>query len=97
MTAPRKSFIYIPDEYLDCGELGEHPVTFTAWIDAAEHGRRASVHITLATVEIVYGEEKQTLNVTPYLRRYPSSMEKWEDEIRESWEAARDADWDRGA
>ena len=61
-------FTHIPDEDLDCGELGSHPARFTAIIDAEQNrfGWSYNVALTKVTVDLVsnQGLTAVTIDVT---------------------------------
>jgi hypothetical protein len=97
-----RPFTYCPDDYFDCGDLGEHPIKFIAWIEFLDEQTRPNIRITFASVSIKYeGAPSQTVDIFPRLKKDPEEMRKWEDEILRDWESIRchndDPDYEEGA
>lgn len=84
-----KPWIYVPDDYLDLGAAGEHPLTLTAWIDVEEiNGEQThSVRIVNAIVHVQYGELAQELDITTKILNSHYTRKGWEDEIWENYES----------
>lgn len=99
MPGPMKLFTFCPDEFYDCGGLGEHPVTFTAWIDEDEIGSRTykTVNITLATIEFRFGSQIQVLDITKKVKDSSYTREIWEEKIYASYCSIRQRKWEEGA
>ncbi len=92
-------FTYTPEEYFDCGWLGEHPITFISWIDQ-EPGSRPRVNIASAIVEIFYGDIKQEVDATAHIMANAFDRARWEEEILSAYENAKEKlerDFDEGA
>ena len=92
----RRIHTYIPDDFIDLGEAGEHPICFKAEIQWAGFESRTIVVIFDATVQLSFKDSSriQKLDLLPRLREYPDTMRKWEDEILKDWEQQRE---ERGA
>ncbi len=82
-------FTYIPDEYIDFGDLGEHEVTFIAMINEQD-----GAMIMNATARIVLGktgnQSIQELDVTKALQ----GNEYWKSEIFKKWKAGFEKEWE---
>lgn len=95
MKAP---YIYQPDELIDLGLAGFHPITVTAWISVEYVGtvQRHSVNITRAVVEIIYGEQRQELDVTSRLLKSHYTIEQWEDDVWKDYLAKQSKEFNEG-
>jgi hypothetical protein len=93
-------YTHNPDELFDLGEAGEHPITFSCWI-YCEPDRKPQVRFMKAIVDVTYsGQRTQRLDVTPHILASPWTRERWEDEIIQAFENAREKterDYDEGA
>lgn len=84
----RSSFKFIPEEYFDCGDLGEHPIQFHAWVREDSHGdgsTRVGVDILIATVLFNAGDHTVLIPATSRLRELPATLRKYEEEIIQAW------------
>lgn len=92
-------FTYIPDECVDLGLAGEHPIEFTGFIDekAKAGDRNARVTITRALVAVTFGDQTQELDVTKKITEDTYAYEMWKDEIRQFCEAVKAREWDEPA
>lgn len=89
----RFPYVYTPDEYIDCGDLGEHPITFTALVDR-EPGRfgsdRYSVTIMRAVVKMKLNGQVIEVDCTSRFKNH----QKWENEIYKDYMSASERDYD---
>lgn len=83
-----KVHTYIPDDFVDLGEAGEHPIQFKAMIEWAGFESRTIVRITEARAHLSFPNTDviQKIDLLPRLREYPDTLRRWEDEIRRDWE-----------
>lgn len=89
-------FIYTPDDYFDCGGLGEHEITFTTFIDTDYmHGREfRSVNITRAVVTIKFKDwPPQEIDVTKLILDSAYTRELWEEDIYKAYKDGRERDF----
>ena len=89
----RRPYVHTPDEYLDLGELGEHPVEYVASITDVDFvNRTASVAIWHANVTFKLGETEHKLDLVKKICAHAWRRRKIEDEIARAYFAAADAD-----
>jgi hypothetical protein len=91
----RTPYTYIPDDHMDLGVAGEHPIQFHAWIihDGCPD-THPTVEIAGAFVAITHGYITQTLDVVHQIRKSPSDLRKWEQEILKSYLSAQEREWE---
>lgn len=93
-------FTYEPDELFDLGDIGEHPILFTTWIET-EPDRRPIVKFMRAIVDLICkGESVGKLDVTRFIMQSPVARERWESEILSAYAKAKEKlerDYDEGA
>lgn len=90
---PRRPYYYTPDEFFTFGLAGEHPVTFLAWIDDDGPDYKLSVRIISVIVNWRFQNPmRQVTDIVEEVNRL--HYEKYADEIRESYLAKRNADWE---
>jgi hypothetical protein len=76
----RRPFPHEAEEYYECGQLGEHPLFFRAWIELEDW--RFSVWIVEAILHVtIKGCPVQLLDVTQRINNSMSQREKYEAEI----------------
>lgn len=92
MSIPRRPNYYIPDEFFDFGFAGEHPVTFTSWISECGPNEQEPVKIVSVMVNWTFTDPcRQSTDITEQVMKY--HRVRYEDEIRENFRRAKDADW----
>lgn len=89
--------IYQPDEARDCGFLGEHYITFTAWIEHDYiNGREyRSVEIKQVTMALKIGTAPtREIDVTELITGKEYTRRPWEDEIFEDYRRCQERNCD---
>lgn len=92
-------YSYTPDDYMDLGDLGEHPVTYTALIIFNGPDTAPSVSIMKAIVSVTIGSATHYIDVTKLAHKYLGKRERIEKEILGDYRKAQEArvnDWDGG-
>jgi|SRR6185437_11002609 len=91
----RKPYFFQPDDYYDCGELGEHPVQFTAWVRYLDAETRPLVTITAAQILATFGRHAQLIDLLPKLQADAGEMLKWQLAITRDYLKAREREDER--
>lgn len=95
MSIPKRPFFYTPEEYFDFGLAGEHPVEFTCWLGDETPGYKLPVRIHRVVVKFTFLDpSRQETDITELVRKNTHLMERYEDEVRESYLSKRNADWE---
>ena len=80
----RRTFTHVPDSLTNCGELGDHPIMFTAVIDSEQNRFGWSYHVEIVkvVVDLDFGDgATTTVNVTNAFIKNEHIRQKWEDQI----------------
>lgn len=79
----RNSFTHSPDEYLDCGVLGEFPVQFTAAIDSEKNRFGWSHKATIVAVKITV--DNREIDITSMFKARLSLVDTWQAAIEKAY------------
>jgi len=79
----RNSFTHSPDEYLDCGVLGEFPVQFTAAIDSEKNRFGWSHKATIVAVKITV--DNREVDITMIFKRNLALVDTWQAVIESAY------------
>lgn len=84
-------YFYAPDEFVDLGLLGEHPIEFQCWITWRGTETQPLVEIATATVKFMTGGE---LSVTALINSRDYIRERWHLEIIQDYLKPRTREWE---
>lgn len=90
---PKNSFIHTPDEFLQCGALGEFPATFIASIHSDQDRFGWSYKARIVSVKLsVEGDGLRfpELDVTNIFLARPWLREEWEKKIETAYARAHE-------
>lgn len=94
MSIPRRPYSYIPDELFNCGDAGEHPATFLAWIDDREPGKEPSVSILKVYITPIFPSESDEWDITSAIKGSPSKRSEYEEKIRQDYLKNKNRDYE---
>jgi len=81
-------------ECVCCGDFGEHPIRFIAWIEYNGPETRETVMITRATLVWTFGDFVKEEDVTVRINAIPWLRDKYAEEILESYNRAREREYE---